>query len=175
MIESTMNLQPALLEDDLVKIVPLKENDFDILFVVASDPLIWEQHPTKDRYKKEVFQVYFDSAVSSGSAFLLLEKATSELMGSTRYYDYHPEQSRIAIGYTFLARKFWGGEYNRAVKKLLLDYAFEFVDSVIFHIGPTNIRSQKAILKIGAKKIGEVLYDGKQHFEYEIRKADWRI
>ena len=173
MIESKMNLQPAILEDHIVSIIPLKENDFNELFSVASDPLIWEQHPSSDRYKKEVFQIYFDSAVQSGSAFLLYDKVTNELIGSSRYYDYNPEESKIAIGFTFLARKFWGGEYNRSVKKLMLDYAFRFVDSVVFHIGPSNIRSQKAILKIGAKKTGEVLYDGKPHFEYEIKREGW--
>ena len=165
-----MNLQPAILEDHLVRIIPLKEDDFDELFAVASDPLIWEQHPSRDRYKKEVFQIYFDSAVQSGSAFLFYEKATNELMGSSRYYDYNPEQSRIAIGYTFLARKYWGGEYNRSIKKLMLEYAFRFVDSVIFHIGPTNLRSQKAILKLGARKISEEEYNGILQFVYEIRR-----
>jgi RimJ/RimL family protein N-acetyltransferase len=167
-----MILQPTILEDQLVRILPLRQNDFEKLFAVAADPLIWEQHPTWDRYKKEVFQIYFDSAIQSGSAFLLFDKATNELIGSSRYYDHNPDQSKIAIGYTFLARKFWGGEYNRSVKRLMLDYAFRFVDSVIFHIGPVNIRSQKAILKIGARKIGEVLYDGQPHFEYEIRKEE---
>jgi len=169
-----MLLQPSILEDQVVKIIPLQKNDFSKLFEVASDPLIWEQHPTRDRYKKEVFQIYFDSAVESGSAFLLYDKATSELMGSSRYYDYNPALSRIAIGFTFLARKYWGGEYNRSVKKLMLDYAFRFVNSVIFHIGPTNIRSQQAILKLGARKIGEEPYNDIMQFVYEIRKETAR-
>jgi RimJ/RimL family protein N-acetyltransferase len=112
MIGPTINLQPTILEDELVSIVPLKKEDFEKLYEIGSDPLIWEQHPTRDRYKEEVFQIYFDSAVQSGSAFFLYNKATDELMGSSRFYDYNPEQSRIAIGFTFLARKFWGGEYN---------------------------------------------------------------
>jgi RimJ/RimL family protein N-acetyltransferase len=165
-----MDLQTLILEDELVRLELLTENDFERLFKVAADPLIWEQHPSKDRYKKEVFQSYFDSAVSSGSAFLIFEKATGQLIGSSRYYDHNPDLSRIAIGYTFLAKEFWGGKYNAAIKKLMLDYAFQFVNSVIFHIGPTNIRSQQAILKLGAKKIGEEEYNGVLHFVYEIRK-----
>jgi len=165
-----MNWQPEILENESVRLVPLEEKDFDRLFKVAADPLIWEQHPSKDRYKKEVFQSYFDSAVSSGSAFLIFEKATGQLIGSSRYYDHNPDLSRIAIGYTFLAKEFWGGKYNAAIKKLMLDYAFQFVDSVIFHIGPTNIRSQQAILKLGAKKIGEEEYNDISQFVYEIRK-----
>src|SRR3954471_7667350 len=167
-----VNLQPDLLEDELVKLVPLQATDFDRLFKVASDPLIWEQHPSADRYKKEVFQIYFDSAVSSGSAFLIFDKKTDDLIGSSRFYEYDAERSTIAIGYTFLAKEYWGGKYNSAIKKLMLDYAFQFVDSVIFHIGPTNIRSQKAILRIGANKIAEMLYEGNLHFVYQVRSSD---
>jgi RimJ/RimL family protein N-acetyltransferase len=168
-----VNLQPSNLENELVTLIPLHENHFASLYAVASDPLIWEQHPTRDRYKKEVFQTYFDSAIASGSAFLIVDKKSNELIGSSRYYDHNVAESSIAIGYTFLARKFWGGYYNRAIKKLMLDYAFQFVDSVFFHIGPNNIRSQKAVEKIGGKKIREMLYEGNRHCEYEIRKVDW--
>jgi len=167
-----MNWRPEILENERVRLTPLEEKDFDRLFKVAADPLIWEQHPSKDRYKREVFQSYFDTAVSSGSAFLIFEKANGKLIGSTRYYDHNPALSRIAIGYTFIAKEFWGGKYNAAIKKLMLDHAFQFVDSVIFHIGPANIRSQQAILKIGAKKIGEEEYNGVLHFVYEIRKGN---
>ena len=170
-----INLQPHHLQDDIVYLKPIVETDFDRLFKVAADPSIWEQHPSRDRYKKEVFQLYFDSAISSGSAFLIAETSTNRLIGCTRFYDYNPALSRIAIGYTFLAKEYWGGKYNRAVKKLLLDYAFQFVHSVVFHIGPTNIRSQQAILRLGAKQIGEEHYNGTLQFLYEIRRSDWLI
>jgi RimJ/RimL family protein N-acetyltransferase len=167
---TSINLQPDLMEDEVVKILPLKESDLDRLFKVASDPEIWAQHPTRDRYKKEVFQIYFDSAVSSGSAFLIFDKKTNNLIGSSRFYDYDAEHSTIAIGYTFLAKEYWGGKYNSSIKKLMLQYAFQFVEAVIFHIGPSNIRSQKAILKIGAQKIGEMVYEGGLHYVYEVKK-----
>jgi len=168
----TVNLQPHL-EDDLVALMPLRENDFDTLYEVASDPLIWEQHPSPDRYKKEVFRIYFDSAIASESAFLIVDKKSEGLVGCSRYYDYNLAESKVAIGYTFLARKFWGGNYNGAIKKLMLDYVFQFVDTVLFHIGPNNVRSQKAVEKIGVKKIRDMLYEGNRHCEYAIRKADW--
>jgi RimJ/RimL family protein N-acetyltransferase len=169
----TVNLQPTHLEDELVALVPLRKNHFDALYKVASNPLIWEQHPTRDRYKKEVFQLYFDSAMASGSAFVVIDKKCNELAGCSRYYDHDETESKIAIGYTFLAIKFWGGIYNGAVKKLMLDYAFQFVDTVLFHIGPNNIRSQKAVEKIHGKKIRDMLYEGNRHCEYAIHKADW--
>jgi RimJ/RimL family protein N-acetyltransferase len=171
------NLQPEILEDGLVELKPFRQDAFDALFELASDPLIWEQHPVKDRFKKEVFKTYFDQAVASKSSFLIFEKATGQLIGSTRYYDLNPELSRVAIGYTFLARKYWGGPFNRAMKKLMLDYAFQFVNSVVFHIGLENIRSQKAVLKLGAKKINELDFAsvGKiTHGEYEILRSEWQ-
>lgn len=170
--------RPELLENELVKLIPLEEADFEKLYTVASDPLIWEQHPSFDRYQKKVFKVYFDDAVSSQKAFLIYDNTSNELIGSSRFYDYKESPSKsIAIGYTFLATKNWGGKYNLATKKLLIEYAFQFVNAVIFHIGSTNIRSQKAILKIGAKKTKEYYSDPKDeksfHFEYEIQITDW--
>jgi RimJ/RimL family protein N-acetyltransferase len=172
-----INWQPENLENELVKIVPLHESDYTKLFAVAADPIIWEQHPASDRYKKEVFQLFFDGAVLGKTAFLIIEKKTNTIIGSTRYYDYKPENSSIAIGYTFLAKEYWGGTFNKAKKKLLIDYAFNFVDNVYFHISTTNTRSQLAITKIGAMKLGEINFEnnGQQlpHFEYVIQKQNW--
>jgi RimJ/RimL family protein N-acetyltransferase len=174
---TSINWHPTHLENNLIKLTPITPDDFETLFEVASDPLIWEQHPTKDRYKREVFQKFFDGAIEGGTAFLIIDKATNKVIGSTRYYDYKAEIPSIAIGYTFLARAFWGGKHNHSAKKLLLDYAFQFVDKVYFHIGAANTRSQIAIGKIGAAKVGEVDFDyyGTKllHFEYVISKDNW--
>jgi len=180
MTKSTFNLQPEILEDDITKLIPLQESDFDALYQVASDPLIWEQHPIKDRYKIEVFRPFFDAAINSKSAFLILDKQTNEIVGNTRYYDYNEEKSSIAIGFTFIGRKFWGGLYNKSNKKLLIDYAFQHVDSVLFHIGTDNIRSQKAVGKLGAIKVGEVnvisnVALNMPHFEYELKVENYKL
>lgn len=169
-----MNLQPNLSNEN-VALVPLKETDFDALYEVASDPLIWEQHPNPDRYKEDVFRNYFKGAIESGGAFLTKDVRTGEVIGCTRFYDYMPELKEIKIGYTFISRAYWGKKINPQVKKLLLDYAFQYLDRVIFHVGALNIRSQKAMEGIGAKKIGEeeVTYYGEKpmvNFVYEIRK-----
>lgn len=173
---TTINWQPANLEDNIVKLIPLNGLDFENIFQVASDPLIWEQHPTKDRYKKEVFQLYFDSAIASKTAFLIIDKSADKIIGCTRYYDFNPDNASIAIGYTFLSRQYWGGQYNKSTKRLLLDYAFQFVNKVYFHIGANNLRSQLAIMKIGATKMNEVNIDhyGESllHFEYIIQKPE---
>ncbi|WP_136668767.1 GNAT family N-acetyltransferase [Flavobacterium sp. H122] len=169
-----MNLQPVL-KNDLVSLIPLKDSDFEELYQVASDPLIWEQHPNKDRYKREVFQNFFDGAMQSGGAFKAIDNQSGKVIGSTRFYDLNKEDKSILIGYTFYGRDYWGSTYNPQVKKLMLDYAFQFLDKVYFHIGAENIRSQKAIERLGAVKTREieVAYHGeteKLNFEYVILK-----
>lgn len=169
------NIQPTL-ENEFVKIEPLKESDFETLYAVASDPLIWEQHPNKDRYKREVFENFFKGAIESGGAFLVFDNKTNKPIGSSRFYDYNPTNKSILIGYTFFARSHWGSTYNPALKSLMIDYAFQFVNAVIFHIGAVNIRSQKAIERLGAVKVAEleVEYYGepsKLNFVYEIKRS----
>ena len=147
------DLQPHL-RGELIELRPLAPDDWDELFAVASDSLIWEQHPERDRYKEDVFRVFFKEALESGGAFVVIDRKTRQIIGSTRFYGHDPEKSEIEIGWTFLARKYWGGRYNREMKELLLDHAFKFVENVVFYVGQQNFRSQKAMEKIGAIKLG---------------------
>jgi N-acetyltransferase len=147
------DLQPHL-GGELVELRPLRPGDWDELFAVASDSLIWEQHPESDRYKEDVFRIFFRDALESGGAFVVTDTKTQQIIGSTRFYGYDPEKSEIEIGWTFLARKYWGGRYNREMKELLLAHAFKFVETVVFLVGEHNIRSQRAMEKIGATKVG---------------------
>jgi len=170
-------LQPTL-TNELIKIQPLKSTDFETIYKIASDPLVWEQHPNKDRYKREVFENFFKGAMESGGAFLVFNNKTGEAIGCTRYYDFNEKEKSVVIGYTFIARSHWGKGYNQSLKHLMLGHAFKFVDHVIFHIGANNIRSQKAIGNIGAKKTDEVEmeYYGepkKLNFIFQVNKADW--
>lgn len=141
-------LQPRLF-GDLLELRPLKPVDWESLFRVASDPLIWEQHPAHDRYKEEVFKEFFREALESCGAFVVIDRQTQKIIGSSRYFGFEPEKREIEIGWTFLARSHWGGKYNGELKRLMLDHAFKFVESVVFIIGATNFRSQKAIEKLG--------------------------
>jgi N-acetyltransferase len=148
-------LQP-ILKGELIALRPLAPKDWDDLFAVASDPLIWEQHPESDRYKEDVFKVFFKDALESGGAFVVIDANNKRLIGSTRFHGYDPEKSEVEIGWTFLARKYWGGRYNREMKQLMLAHAFKFVENVIFYVGENNVRSQKATEKIGGIKSGMV-------------------
>lgn len=172
-----MNLQ-AVLENDLVKLIPLEESHFEGLYAVASDPLVWEQHPNRNRYEREVFKVFFEGAIASHGAYLALDKSTGEIAGSSRYYELDDKKKSVAVGYTFVGRKYWGKGFNPAMKALMLAHAFKHVDTVVFHIGAGNFRSQKAIEKLGAVKTGEfeIAYYGepvRPNFIYEIRKEGW--
>ena len=161
-------LQPTLI-GDLLMLRPLRVDDFDELYAVASDPLVWEQHPDSNRYKRDVFEGFFQGAVESGGAFTALDLADSRVIGSSRYHGYDPERSEVEIGWTFLARSHWGGRYNGEMKELMLRHAFKFVESVVFLIGPTNIRSQRAIQRIGAIRDGSRNNSlGRESFVYRI-------
>jgi N-acetyltransferase len=147
------NLQPHLI-GELIELRPLAAEDWGDLFAAASDLLIWEQHPERDRYKQGVFGIFFKEALESGGAFVVIDRKSQQIIGSTRFYGYDPEKSEIEIGWTFLARKYWGGRYNSEMKRLLLDHAFKFVENVVFFVGEDNVRSQKAMEKVGAIKVG---------------------
>ncbi|MBK8552253.1 MAG: GNAT family N-acetyltransferase [Ignavibacteria bacterium] len=179
MIITDFELQPEL-ENDLIKVQPLREDDFERLFEVASDPMIWEQHPNKDRYKREVFETFFKGAMESKGAFLVSDKISGKPIGSSRYYGYNKDEASVSIGYTFLAKDHWGTVFNRSLKMLMLEHAFKYVKIVYFHIGAENIRSQKAIVKLGAEKIDEIEmeYYGekkKLNYVYKIDANDWSV
>ena len=146
-------LQPTL-PGTLLDLRPLRADDYDALYAVASDPLIWEQHPDSDRWKPDVFREFFRVAMESGGAFVAIDRATSRIIGSSRYHDYRPDDSVVEIGWSFLARSHWGGRYNGEMKALMLAHAFRYVDRVIFAVGVHNVRSQRAVEKIGGVRIG---------------------
>jgi len=174
MVGMAFDLQPHL-KGELIELRPLIPNDWDDLFAVASDPLIWEQHPERDRYKEDVFRVFFKDALESAGAFVIIDRKTQRIIGSTRFYGYDPHKSEIEIGWTFLARKYWGGRNNAEMKRLLRNHAFRFVESVVFFVGENNVRSQKALEKIGAIKVGTATREYANHpparnVKYVIRK-----
>jgi RimJ/RimL family protein N-acetyltransferase len=148
------DLQPTL-HGSLIDVRPLKQDDFDSLFAAANDPLIWEQHPDRDRYKRDVFEAFFNSAIESKGAFAVIDCNSGRVIGSSRYCNLNPAECEVEIGYTFLERAYWGGAYNGELKKLMLDHAFQFVDRVVFLVGKDNVRSQRALQKIGATVIGK--------------------
>jgi N-acetyltransferase len=166
------DLQPTL-TGSLVELRPLQPDDFDALYAVARDPAIWEQHPVSDRYKEDVFKGFFREAFESGGAFAIVDLGTGCIIGSSRYDGYDAERGEIEIGWTFLARAYWGGVYNRELKDLMLRHAFRFVERVIFLVGPQNFRSQRAMEKIGGVRAGVTRREagGPESVVFEITRA----
>jgi RimJ/RimL family protein N-acetyltransferase len=168
------DLQPHL-AGVLIELRPLRPEDWEELFAVAADPLIWEVHPAHDRYKEERFREYFLEALQSRGALVALDRKTGKIIGASRYFWFGPDESELEIGWRFLARSHWGGVYNAEMKRLMLDYAFRFVDRVIFLVGIGNIRSQKAMEKIGGilteRRVQRTLHGESSEFViFEIRK-----
>lgn len=155
----SFDLQPVL-KGELLELRPLRAEDFGDLYTVAADPLIWEQHPNRNRYEEERFKVFFREALESGGALAAIDLKNGCLVGSSRFHAYDAEKSEIEIGWTFLARSHWGGLYNGEMKRLMLRHAFRFVNSVVFLVGPENLRSQRAMEKIGGVRVGSRLDGG---------------
>ena len=169
-----MELQPHLI-GELVELRPLQAEDWDGLFMAAADPLIWEQHPASDRYEEQVFREFFQGALDSNGAFAVIDRNTDKIIGSSRYHNYDPDNSQVEIGWTFLARGYWGGKYNGEMKRLLLEHAFRFVNVVVFRVGATNLRSRKAVERIGGvltDRRETIVLHGRaiEHVIYRIRK-----
>ena len=168
----SFELQPVL-KGEIIELRHLQEADFNDLYAVAADPFIWEQHPMRERYKKEVFREYFREAMESGGAFIALDSSNGKVIGASRFHGYDAEKSEIEIGWTFLARSHWGGPYNREMKQLMLRHAFRFVERVVFLVGPGNLRSRRDMEKLGGVLTGSRPHGiGPDALVYEITRPE---
>ncbi len=149
----TLDRQP-LLAGELLELRPLRPDDFDALYAIASDPLLWEQHPSKDRSERSVFRQWFDEATASGGALVAIDRSDGSVIGTSRFDHYDADKREVEIGWTFLDRSRWGGRYNQEMKRLMLTHAFGEVDAVVFRIHSDNVRSQRAVMKLGAVRVG---------------------
>ena len=166
--------QPVL-TGPLVTLRPLVADDRDRLYAVASDPLIWEQHPDKTRCQPAGFDAFFQEALASGGALIVSETTTGAAIGSSRYHGYGATAGEVEIGWTFLARSHWGGRYNGEMKRLMLEHAFRSVKRVVFLIDPANYRSQRAVEKIGGRR-ADVRVDGsgREVLVFGLGAEEWR-
>lgn len=172
-----MDRQPTL-EGERLLLRPLKPEDWEALFAVASDPLIWELHPAHDRWREPVFRAFFEDALAKGGAVAVIDKASGQIIGSSRYQNHDPLASRVEIGWTFLARSHWGGSINREMKRLMLIHALCFVERVAFMVGAGNLRSRRAMEKIGGRlteyrEIRSMAGMDIEHVHYEITRQDF--
>lgn len=145
-----IDLQPTLI-GKTITLRPLLSEDFAFLYEAASDPIIWEMHPDSSRYKRDAFKErFFLGAISSGGALAILDNESGRIIGSSRYYEWKPDQQEVSIGYTFLERSQWGNGTNKEMKELMLNHIFSYARTAWFHVGEINLRSRRAVEKLGA-------------------------
>ncbi|MDC1359308.1 GNAT family N-acetyltransferase [Gammaproteobacteria bacterium] len=170
MIDPKVNL-----ETDSFFLIQIKESHFKEIYAVANNPVIWKQHPEKNRWKEEVFLIFFQNAMQNElGCFGIFDKDSNKFIGSTRFYSSSKEGNSVRIGYTFLSPEYWGTFANVEIKKVMLNYAFQFVDKVFFDVAEKNKRSRKAIEKLGAilsdKRKDKVTYQiDKNQYMHEIK------
>lgn len=150
---NALDRQPVL-AGSRVWLRPLREDDAEALYAVACDPLLWEQHPSADRVQRDVFDRWFDAALASEGALAVVDQTDGAVIGTSRFDRYDPARREVEIGWTFLARSHWGGAFNAELKRLMLEHAFACVDAVVFRAHEGNVRSQRAIEKLGAVRVG---------------------
>lgn len=174
--KTKFSFQPTL-EGQNINLRPLAESDFDGLFACASDKKIWEGHPSTDRYKLSEFTPYFKDSIESKACLVAVDKQSQKIIGLSRYYQVENYPQDICIGFTFLARAYWGGATNLEMKTLMLNHSLQSFSTTWFHVGLSNIRSQKAMEKIGGEYIGEddFIIGGKsgRWMYYRITKDAW--
>ena len=165
-----LDLQPTL-RGPKITLRPLAADDFRQIFDAASDPRVWAQHPDPDRGTREGFPPYFDGALKSKGCLVAIE--AERLIGWSRFSNYVPARS-VAIGYTFLARSHWGGTGNAEMKRLMLTHAFTDVEDVLFTVAERNLRSRRAVEKLGAEIAGtDAVRWGQMHVIYRLTPQLW--
>jgi RimJ/RimL family protein N-acetyltransferase len=146
----SIDRQPTLIHPQL-HLRPLRRDDWNALYAVASDPLLWALHPASDRWQEPVFRAFFEQALASGGALAAIDPAHGGIIGSSRYDLGRTGPGELEIGWTFLARRYWGRGMNAVMKQLMLAHAFRFASRAIFVVGERNLRSRRAMEKIGGQ------------------------
>jgi len=165
------DFQPTL-NGPLVRVRPLRADDFEALYEVARDPLIWEQHPVPDRWEREKFTTFFEESLKCGGALLVVDARSRAVVGSSRFHGYDEVNDEVEIGWTFLARSHWRGDFNRALKQMMVEHAHQHAERVVLLVAPTNVRSLRAVEKIGGVRVGSRDdAGGRPSVEFEIRAA----
>jgi RimJ/RimL family protein N-acetyltransferase len=142
--------QPVL-DGELVRLRPVVRADFTGLLAVGADAGVWAQHPNPERATEAGFRAYFEDQLASGGSLIAENRADGAVVGMSRYSMAFTGADEVEIGWTFLGRAYWGGAYNRDIKRAMLGHAFRFVRTVVFRIGEDNLRSRRAVEKLGAR------------------------
>lgn len=170
----TLDRQPTL-ASELLLVRPLRRDDFEALWAISSDALLWEQHPAKERAERTGFEQWFADAIASGGALVVVNRDDGEVIGTSRYDRLDEAASDVEIGWTFIARRLWGGPHNAELKRLMLEHAFRSLRSVVFRVHSENLRSRRAVEKLGATLFAtEIDPLGRgENVVYRLSAAEW--
>ena len=154
-----------LLKGKYVYLEALQPEHYDVLLRLAKDERIWEFTKTlliNDTYEQQ-FREYLNVPLNPANAetirgFVIRETQTNDIIGMTRFYDIDEKNKRLNIGYTWYLPRVWGKVHNKECKLLLLNYVFDKLNfnRAGFEVAHQNIRSQKAVEKIGGVREGEL-------------------
>lgn len=154
-----MDRQPVLASERLL-LRPLRAEDWIALYAVASDPLVWEQHPAHDRWREDVFRAFFDEALREGGALIAVDRTSGRVAGSSQFRPFLLDPEEMEIGWTFLARAYWGTGLNREMKRLMVGHVLAEYPRALFRIGNTNTRSRRAMEASGGVLVEGLVEDG---------------
>ncbi|OFZ64699.1 MAG: GNAT family N-acetyltransferase [Bacteroidetes bacterium RIFCSPHIGHO2_02_FULL_44_7] len=145
-----------VLENDAVLLRPLSLDDFDALLPFSlNEPELWTYSLVpasgSDNLRSYLQKAVEDREAGHSHPFLVIDKASGETAGSTRFYDYHGFHNTVLLGHTWYGKKFQGTGLNKQCKYLLLEYAFSVlqVERVEFRADNQNKRSIAAMKSIG--------------------------
>lgn len=170
-----MNRQPTLTGPTLL-LRPLAADDWDALFAIAADRQVWALHPAHDRWQEPVFRAFFADALERGGALVAIDRASGAVIGSSQFGPV--ADGAVEIGWTFLAPAQWGSGANREMKALMLGHALAELGRVDFRVGTGNLRSRRALEKIGAQdrgrtELAQTVSGPVVHHIYEVTRADF--
>ena len=152
--------QNIVLENSRVRLRPLEAADFEELKLIAFDPDIWQYTITRadDALSLAAYIAAAEQARQAGQRypFVIIDRASGRLAGSTSYYNIDPDNQKLSVGYTWMGAEFQRTGLNRAAKHLLLGYAFDQLgcERVELETDSRNHKSQTAMRRMGATEEG---------------------
>ncbi|BCM90092.1 virulence protein [Abditibacteriota bacterium] len=158
--ETTRALNPITLENEWVRLEPLRLHHLDALWEVGQDPCVWEhfwlQFRVKDDMESFIHFYLKREEQQEGLAFAVWDKTHALFVGATTFLDFQPTRRAVEIGSTWLGHASWGSLINPAMKFLMLQHAFESLGLMRVQLKTDirNLRSQRAMEKLGATREG---------------------
>ncbi|MCC9043996.1 GNAT family N-acetyltransferase [Myroides sp. M-43] len=146
---------PTVLQGTTIDLVPLEEHHLEELYQASGDKELWKQVLSDCSDRDTFFTVYRMALEVRDNGmqypFVIIDKQTKKLIGSTQFFEMHEADKKLEIGWTWITCDYWGSVVNLECKLLLLTYCFEVLKTnrVQLKTKDDNLRSRKAIEKIG--------------------------